>query len=63
LVDFLKQQIYKKDSTILTKHEVLSVKKEGDTFIVTTDKGEFESKHIILATGGKTYPQTGASDI
>ena len=57
-MDFLKQQIHKKDSTILTKHEVLSVKKAGDIFIVTTDKGEFESNNVILATGGKTYPQT-----
>ncbi len=63
LVDFLKQQIHKKDSTILTKHEVLSVKKAGDIFIVQTDKGDFESNNVILATGGKTYPQTWASDI
>lgn len=49
--------------TILTEHEVLSVDKAGDIFTIHTNQGNFESKSVILATGGKWYPQTGASDI
>lgn len=63
LVQFLTQILYKKDSTILTKHEVLSVNKEGDIFTVKTNQGNLEAKNIVLATGGKSIPQVGGSDI
>ena len=33
--------------------EVLSVKKEGDTFFVHTDGGDFSSKAVVIATGAK----------
>ncbi|MEI6425851.1 MAG: aminoacetone oxidase family FAD-binding enzyme [Candidatus Absconditabacteria bacterium] len=63
IVQFFTQLLYKKDSTILTKHEVLSVHKAGDIFTVETNQGSFEAKNIVLATGGKSFPQIGASDI
>lgn len=41
---------------------ILDVKKE-DSFIVSTDHGVFESESLVIATGGLSYPQIGASGI
>ena len=38
--------------------EVLDIKKENDIYIVETDKWVFKTKNLIIATGGKSYPQT-----
>ncbi len=40
--------------------QVLGVKK-ADSFIVSTDHGFFESESLVVATGGLSYPQSGAS--
>ncbi len=42
---------------------VLGVKKNGDFFEVTTLKGIFRAKNVVVATGGKSYKELGASDI
>ncbi len=42
--------------------QILDVKKE-DSFIVSTDHGIFESESLVIATGGLSYPQSGASGI
>lgn len=39
---------------------ILGVKKEI-SFIVTTSRGIFESQSLVIATGGLSYPGTGAS--
>lgn len=46
---------------ILYNTKALSVVKEGECFIVRTDKGDYSSDFLILATGGITYPQTGST--
>jgi predicted flavoprotein YhiN len=58
-LDILQQQ----NKPILTNREVSSIDKEGDLFTIHTNQGDFQSTSIVLATGGKGYPQTGASDI
>lgn len=40
--------------------EVLSIKKEKDLFVVTTDKGEYRGKKCLLAGGGCAAPKTGS---
>lgn len=47
---------------IILDCKILDVKKEG-MFIVLTDHGIFESGSLVIATGGMSYPQIGASDI
>ncbi|MCE8422335.1 MAG: NAD(P)/FAD-dependent oxidoreductase [Candidatus Methanoperedens sp.] len=37
--------------------------KKDNSFIVSTDHGIFESKSLVIASGGLSYPQIGASDI
>jgi thioredoxin-disulfide reductase len=38
----------------LKKESVRAVKKKGKNFIVTTDKGEYETKTLIIATGARS---------
>jgi predicted Rossmann fold flavoprotein len=47
---------------IILDCKILDVKKEG-TFIVLIDHGIFESGSLVIATGGMSYPQIGASGI
>lgn len=43
-------------------HKILSV--EGETpFVITTDKGKFSADQVVIATGGASYKELGATDI
>ena len=46
---------------IKLEHLVKSVKKEGDTFEVITNKGRFFADIVVVACGGKSYPTTGST--
>lgn len=47
---------------MLLGHKILSV--EGSNpFVVTTDKGKYSAQNIVVATGGASYKELGASDI
>ncbi|MCX9013272.1 MAG: NAD(P)/FAD-dependent oxidoreductase [Candidatus Methanoperedens sp.] len=46
---------------IILDCQVQDVKKTG-FFIVSTNQGVFESGSLVIATGGLSYPQIGASD-
>ncbi len=50
-------QEFAKDLNIKEKEEVTEIKKEGDSFKVTTNKGEYEAKFIILAAGVQGAPR------
>lgn len=47
---------------LMNSHKILSVEGEGP-FRVTTDRGAFEAERIVVATGGASYKEIGASDI
>jgi len=47
---------------MLLGHKILSVS-GNDPFKVTTDKGTFSAKKVVVATGGSSYKELGASDI
>ena len=40
---------------------VSSIRKDGDFFITTKDK-QYRSRALVIATGGLSYPKSGASD-
>ena len=42
---------------------VIDVAKDNDIFTIKTDNGKFQSKSIIVATGGVSYPNLGVSNI
>jgi len=47
---------------MLMGHKIVSV--EGETpFVVTTDKAKFSASKVVVATGGASYKELGASDI
>lgn len=47
---------------VLLGHQILSV--EGhNPFVVTTERGKFSADKIVVATGGASYKELGASDI
>lgn len=48
--------------SIMLNNHIKDVKKEA-TFKVSTDRGIFESESLVIATGGLSYPQIGASGL
>lgn len=42
---------------------VNTLEKSGDEFFVRTDRGEFRTNSVIVATGGVSYPHLGVSNI
>jgi len=49
-------------SDMFMGHKILSV--EGQSpFVIITDKGKFSAKNVVVATGGASYKELGASDI
>ncbi len=50
-------------SKLMLNREVLSVSKNSDIFEVNTSHGILKSKKVIVATGGKSFKNLGASDI
>lgn len=60
IVNALKKYI-KNNNVKVTHDEVLSVTKEENSFWVTSSKGKSLFDKIIVATGGKSYPDTGST--
>lgn len=42
--------------------QVQAVEKLGNTFVVETNQGRFESESLVVATGGLSIPKMGATD-
>ena len=40
--------------------KVLNIVKKSNSFIVSTDNGDFICDKVIISTGGKSYPKTGS---
>lgn len=45
---------------LLTDHRVESLSRTDAGFLIRTSQGEFQSKAVVLATGGKSLPKTGS---
>ena len=52
-----------RDQKILLNEKVLEVIKRDDFFIVKTNKGTLRAKHVVVASGGLSFPKIGASPI
>ena len=61
ILAILKREI--KQINTKLERRVISVKKENELFIVTTNKGSFEAKKLIVASGGLSFAKIGASPI
>ncbi|OOR99845.1 hypothetical protein B0187_03295 [Haemophilus paracuniculus] len=61
IVDLLNAECRKGKVEILLKQAVVSVQKSADFFEIQTACDRFQSKHLIIATGGLSMPALGAS--
>ncbi|MDD5157294.1 aminoacetone oxidase family FAD-binding enzyme [Sulfurimonas sp.] len=61
IIDILKKQ--SRHAELFFDREILSATKKDDVFEVKTTKGSFCTKKLIVATGGKSFKELGASEI
>lgn len=61
LLEMLLASCRQHDVTFRMKTAVSSIEKK-DQFIINTDSGTFGAETLVIATGGLSYPQAGASD-
>jgi predicted Rossmann fold flavoprotein len=47
---------------IVLNQSIQSVSKEGDFFSITTQQHHYQTKHLVIATGGPSIPAMGATD-
>ncbi len=58
LVDYIKENKVE----VRPKSAVMSIEKDGDTFVVTLKDGtQFRATSCIIATGGTSHPETGST--
>lgn len=60
VLEALLRQIKTGGVTLLTEHKVKAVVSNQNGFIVKGDGFQFETKNIVLTTGGLSYPTTGS---
>ncbi|MCX7705052.1 MAG: NAD(P)/FAD-dependent oxidoreductase [bacterium] len=62
IVVFLRQQLENHKVQLWFRNRVVGIEKQQDgIFKITTKKAEIFARSVILATGGKTYPETGSN--
>ena len=61
-MEFLVNESKNNDTEFLLSHEVHAISTaDNHSFVITTSAGIYVAKHVIVASGGMTYPQIGAS--
>ena len=61
VADFLLAQLKENKVELRLESPVLDIQKKNNFFEITTAAGPITAEKIILATGGKSYPQTGST--
>lgn len=61
VLDVLKKELISRGVTIHRQVVVRGVARRKDYFVLSTNRGEWSTSRLILATGGKSYPQTGST--
>lgn len=62
ILTMLLKECDKAGAQILPKHRITMIEKTG-SFSVTTDRGTFTSQSLVIATGGLSYANLGATDM
>lgn len=57
----IRDSLMRRDADILYGTSVLSIKEENTSFILETTSGIFQARILVIATGGRSYPQTGST--
>ena len=61
IIDVLRRSA--KNAEMVLGEKILGVIKEGDDFLVKTDRNSYKTKKVVVATGGKSFATLGASEI
>lgn len=61
IIHALEKKITELDGQILRQTEIVSVKKQGDTFLLRSLDQTWTCDKLIVTTGGKSYPSTGST--
>lgn len=61
VVDFLLARLKQNKVELRLKSPVLNVEKKDNLFEITVAEGQITAEKVIVATGGKSYPQTGSN--
>ena len=62
IIDALKNEIKQQNITVQTNTKVIGIKKEQNSiFQISTPNTTYDSKNVLLATGGLGYPKLGAT--
>ncbi len=61
VVDVLMQTMDEAKVKVKYNQKVETVKKKEDKFQIKTNKETFDADSVVIATGGKTYPNTGST--
>lgn len=62
LVEFLIEKNQEQGTEIKMNAEVMKLEKRENEFLIHTAEACYETKRLILATGGCSFPKVGASD-
>ncbi len=62
IIEMLISECKDQDIKIKLETSVITISKEKDTYFVKTNKGNFSSKSLVVATGGLSIPKIGATD-
>ncbi len=60
IVNMLVKECEKVGAKLLMDHSVLSVKK-NESFTIKTNRGDYQAESLVVATGGLSIPQIGAT--
>ena len=63
IIEMLISECKNKNIKIKLETSVISISKEEDSYFIKTNKGNFSSKSLVVATGGLSIPKIGATDL
>ena len=63
IIEMLISECKNQNIKIKLETSVISISKEKDTYFIKTNKGNFSSKSLVVATGGLSIPKIGATDL
>jgi len=61
VVELLLRLVRESGASLRTGNGVRALRRDGDGFVIDSDGGEVRAGSVVLATGGLSYPKTGAT--